>query len=250
MAATTSSSSSSRTAAATRPGRISRRSPRRPWGRRQFRWVHEDDAHELRCTNSGFAAARGTLLMAWQDDMFLRASWFVPELIRTFAAYPDIGMLSASRGLLLPPARRADRHVGAPDRLAPAAEHDRSGAGKLVPAAGSRRRHPPVDRAEGVSRACRIARRSVPADGVGRGGSRVPHPRGRLARGDLRIRAARRLLPSWKHHDLPCAVRRRTGRASSRTAGCFTRDGITRLRRSTRGPGARGGAGRRRRDGP
>jgi len=52
-----------------------------PWGRRQLRWVHENDAHELRCTNRGFAAARGALLMAWQDDMFLRASWFVPELL-------------------------------------------------------------------------------------------------------------------------------------------------------------------------
>jgi GT2 family glycosyltransferase len=74
-----------------------------PWGRRQFRWLHEDDAHELRCTNTGFAAARGTLVMAWQDDMFLRASWFVPELIGTFAAYDDLGMLSASRGLLCLP---------------------------------------------------------------------------------------------------------------------------------------------------
>jgi predicted Rdx family selenoprotein len=70
-----------------------------PWGGRQLRWVHETDAHELRCTNRGFAAARGTLLMAWQDDMFLRASWLVPELIRTFAAYHDIGMVSLSRGL-------------------------------------------------------------------------------------------------------------------------------------------------------
>lgn len=74
-----------------------------PWGRRQFRWLHEDDAHELRCTNTGFAAARGTLVMAWQDDMFLRASWFVPELIRTFEAYDDLGMLSASRGLFCLP---------------------------------------------------------------------------------------------------------------------------------------------------
>lgn len=70
-----------------------------PWGRRQLRWIHQDEAHELRCTNTGLAAARGTLVMAWQDDMFLRTSWFVPELVRTFAAYADIGLVSLSRGL-------------------------------------------------------------------------------------------------------------------------------------------------------
>lgn len=70
-----------------------------PWGRRHLRSIHEDDAHELRCTNAGIAAARGELVMAWQDDMFLRAPWLVPELRATFAAYPDLGMLSLSRGL-------------------------------------------------------------------------------------------------------------------------------------------------------
>lgn len=70
-----------------------------PWGRTHLRWRHEDDAHELRCTNAGIALARGTLVMAWQDDMFLRAPWLVPELRATFAAYPDLGMLSLSRGL-------------------------------------------------------------------------------------------------------------------------------------------------------
>ena len=69
------------------------------WGRAHLRWVHEDDSHELRCTNRGFAEARGELMLAWQDDMFLQASWFVPEIIQTFAAYPEIGMLSLSRGL-------------------------------------------------------------------------------------------------------------------------------------------------------
>lgn len=73
------------------------------WGRRHLRWIHENDAHELRCTNAGFAAARGHLLMAWQDDMFLRAGWFVPELLRTFDRYQDIGLLSLSRGLLCLP---------------------------------------------------------------------------------------------------------------------------------------------------
>lgn len=69
------------------------------WGRDHLRWVHEDDAHELRCTNRGFAEARGELIAAWQDDMFLQAPWFVPEILATFAAYPEIGLLSLSRGL-------------------------------------------------------------------------------------------------------------------------------------------------------
>ena len=45
-----------------------------------------DDAHELRCTNAGFRAARGALLMAWQDDMFLKARWLVDELTRSSIA--------------------------------------------------------------------------------------------------------------------------------------------------------------------
>src|SRR5262245_8387501 len=69
------------------------------WGRRHLRWVHEDDSHELRCTNRGFAEARGPLVAAWQDDMFLQVPWFVPEIVATFAAYPDLGLLSLSRGL-------------------------------------------------------------------------------------------------------------------------------------------------------
>lgn len=70
-----------------------------PWGQRHLRWIHLDDAHELRCTNAGIAAARAPLMMAWQDDMFLRADWLVPELLRTFDAYPDLGLMSLSRGL-------------------------------------------------------------------------------------------------------------------------------------------------------
>lgn len=73
------------------------------WGRRHLRWIHQDDAHELRCTNAGFAVARGQLLMAWQDDMFLRVNWLVPELIRTFERYADIGLIALSRGLLCLP---------------------------------------------------------------------------------------------------------------------------------------------------
>ncbi len=69
------------------------------WGASRLRWIHQDDAHELRCTNAGMAHARGGLLMAWQDDMFLRAGWLVPELVRTFDAYSDLGLISLSRGL-------------------------------------------------------------------------------------------------------------------------------------------------------
>ena len=69
------------------------------WGARHLRWIHQDDAHELRCTNAGIAVARAPLVMTWQDDMFLRASWLVPELLRTFDAYDDIGMIALSRGL-------------------------------------------------------------------------------------------------------------------------------------------------------
>jgi GT2 family glycosyltransferase len=69
------------------------------WGQRHFRWIHEDDGHELQCTNAGLAAAQGQLVMAWQDDMLLGAPWLVPELRATFSAYPDLGMLSLSRGL-------------------------------------------------------------------------------------------------------------------------------------------------------
>jgi glycosyltransferase involved in cell wall biosynthesis len=69
------------------------------WGRAHLRWVHEDDAHELRCTNRGFSEARGDLLLAWQDDMFLQVPWLVPEIVQTFVTYPEIGMLSLSRGL-------------------------------------------------------------------------------------------------------------------------------------------------------
>jgi GT2 family glycosyltransferase len=73
------------------------------WGQRHLRWLHLDDAHELRCTNAGLAAARGPLMMAWQDDMFVLTPWFVPELLRTFERHADLGLLSLSRGLDLYP---------------------------------------------------------------------------------------------------------------------------------------------------
>jgi O-antigen biosynthesis protein len=73
------------------------------WGRAHLRWIHMDDAHELRCTNAGFAAARGQLLAAWQDDMFLGARWLVPELIALFARRTDVGQIGLSRGLNMYP---------------------------------------------------------------------------------------------------------------------------------------------------
>jgi glycosyltransferase involved in cell wall biosynthesis len=69
------------------------------WGRAHLRTIHENNVHELRATNRGMRAARAKLAMAWQDDMFLRASWLVPELVATFARRPDLGLLCLSRGL-------------------------------------------------------------------------------------------------------------------------------------------------------
>ena len=72
---------------------------RSDWGRQHLRWHHENDLHELRCTNVGLRDAGAPLAMAWQDDMLLRAPWLVPEILGTFAAYPDLGLLCLSRGL-------------------------------------------------------------------------------------------------------------------------------------------------------
>jgi GT2 family glycosyltransferase len=69
------------------------------WGTDHLRWIPMNDAHELRCTNAGLQAATAPLIMAWQDDMFVQAHWLVPELSRTFAAHPDLGLMSLSRGL-------------------------------------------------------------------------------------------------------------------------------------------------------
>jgi O-antigen biosynthesis protein len=76
-----------------------------PWGRRHLRWVHEDDAHELMCTNRGLREARAPLVLSWHDDMELRSGWMVPEILATFEAYPEIGLLALSRAL----------YVSAPD---------------------------------------------------------------------------------------------------------------------------------------
>jgi GT2 family glycosyltransferase len=70
-----------------------------PWGLKHLRWIHMDDGHELRCTNAGMQAARAPFIMAWQDDMFVRGKWLVPELLRTFGDHHDLGLMSLSRGL-------------------------------------------------------------------------------------------------------------------------------------------------------
>jgi len=69
------------------------------WGRRALHWVHENDVNQLMCNNRGFGMARAPLFLVWDDDMFLSVRWFVPELLRTFSAYPEIGLLSLIRGL-------------------------------------------------------------------------------------------------------------------------------------------------------
>lgn len=69
------------------------------WARQHFKWIHMDDAHELRCTNAGFRAARAPLLMAWQDDMFLQVRWLVAELMTIFDRHREVGLLGLSRGL-------------------------------------------------------------------------------------------------------------------------------------------------------
>ncbi len=72
---------------------------RTDWGREHLRWIHESDLHELRCTNHGFELARAPLVLAWQDDMFVRAAWLIDEILATFHAYAELGLLSLSRGL-------------------------------------------------------------------------------------------------------------------------------------------------------
>jgi len=73
------------------------------WGKKFLRWVHENDVNQLKCNNRGFAEARAPLFLVWDDDMFLEVDWFVPELLATFDAYPEIGLLSLIRGLNLFP---------------------------------------------------------------------------------------------------------------------------------------------------
>lgn len=91
-----------------------------PWGKKFLRWFHEADVHQLRCNNRGFTEARAPLSLVWDDDMFLEVGWLVPELLETFQAYPEIGLLSLIRGLNCFPSSQpiqewADLHE--PERL-------------------------------------------------------------------------------------------------------------------------------------
>jgi GT2 family glycosyltransferase len=79
------------------------------WEGPALRVLHEEDAHELVCTNRGLAEARGELVLSWHDDMFLRCGWLVPELVRSFREIPELGMLALSRGLLFHPAEGLPR---------------------------------------------------------------------------------------------------------------------------------------------
>lgn len=70
-----------------------------PWGNRYVRWFHEDDVGELRCNNRGFMEATAPLMLVWHDDMFLQSRQLLTELRATLESYPEIGLLSLSRGL-------------------------------------------------------------------------------------------------------------------------------------------------------
>jgi glycosyltransferase involved in cell wall biosynthesis len=72
---------------------------RTPWGERHVRVLHEDDVHEQRCTNRGLTDSRAPLVLVWQDDMFVAASWLVGELRASFAAHHDLALLGLTRGL-------------------------------------------------------------------------------------------------------------------------------------------------------
>ncbi len=71
-----------------------------PWATACVRWrENAENLNQLVSNNQGFALARGDLMLVWDDDMFLEVDWLVGELIATFDAYPDIGLVSLIRGL-------------------------------------------------------------------------------------------------------------------------------------------------------
>ena len=74
-----------------------------PWGKKFLRVFHEDDVNQVRCNNRGFKEARADLFLVWDDDMFLEVRWFVQEMLDTFDAYSDLGLLCLIRGLNLSP---------------------------------------------------------------------------------------------------------------------------------------------------
>ncbi len=178
---------------------------RSPWGRRCLRWVHEDNVHELRSTNRGFREARAPLVMAWQDDMFLRVPWLVPgapahlrSLRRPRPAVPE-------PRAELHPDRRTDRDLGRPGRLAASAEHDRTAPAQLDPPPGGRHRHSPVGGPPGVPRSVGLLDEAFVPTEWDEADLSFRIRAARLESGDARLRAARRVLPPWQH-DGRCAV--------------------------------------------
>ena len=214
-----------------------------PWGQRHLSWHHQDDLHELRCTNHGFREAKAPLLLAWQDDMFLRSPWLVPELLTTFATYADLGLLCLSRGLnctgVTDPIagwddlidwRRLQSTIGPPPM-----NWFRLQEVDLVirPWVGAAR----------VPRCRRTARRSVRPDRMGRSRSQLSDPAGRVEGGHSRIRACRCLPASRQHVRWACSPTH-TNNACCGTAVSFTNDGMRRFAANRIDPGGHGGGGR------
>ena len=134
--------------------------------------------------------------------MFLRGALARAGAARDVRAYPDLGLLSLSRGLNCMPLRRADRDVGGPRRLAAAAEHDR---------AVGRRNWLRLQEVDAVIRPWVVRRACIERVGMLDEAFRPTEwdeadlafrirASGMEGR-DLRLRAARRVLPSGQHDD-------------------------------------------------
>ena len=165
-----------------------------------------DGCTRTTCTSCGarIEASRPRAGRCWRPGRTTcscRSSWFVPELLATFSAYADLGLLCLSRGLNCAPCadpierwedltdwRRLQSTIG-------------PGAGQLGASPGSRCRASSVGRPARMPRSRGPARRGVPADGVGRSRPRVSHSRGGLESGDVRLRTSRRLPASRQHDD-------------------------------------------------
>ena len=212
-----------------------------PWGTRHLRWIHQDDAHELRCTNAGMAH-RARRRWSWRGRTTCSCAppGSCPSCCATFAAYADLGLLSLSRGLNCLPVDEPIDTLGGPDRLAAAAEHDRARARQLVPPAGSRHRDPargscgaPVSIASGRSTrpsARRNGTRRISRTGSGRRAGRSRRA-ATSASAATTISAARRSAR---------VRRRRTSTRVLRNGRLFHERWDATIARSIRGRGARG----------
>ena len=101
--------------------------------------------------------------------------------IATLRRYPDLGLLSLSRGLNCLPVRRSHRHAGTTSSTGAGcrarsarARSTGSGCRRSMPSSGRGSSGAPVSIGG-------TARRALRADRVGRGRPRVPHSRGRVA---------------------------------------------------------------------